>query len=111
MDNRIVIRNEDGSIFAVAYKKKPDEKKKVRDVMRDRDYLETKQAERGRRNYRKRTKLQQQKKNARGYEYYHNVVVPRNLGLEPFRPLGQKGVKSIPKPTIIFHGKIKVSFD
>jgi len=116
----IVIYEEDGTtIYARGFKDKneyilfkyPDRKTAVRDVMTERVYSETKDAIRGREKYKLQTKLEQQKKNSRMREYYHNVLVPRKLGVQPYRELNQKGRPSQkPKCEIIFHGKSKVEF-
>jgi len=121
----IVIYEEDGkTVFATGLKGKeemkqyrmnkryPDRKRRVRNNIGERGLSENKVAIVGRNNYRLKTKLQQQKKNAKGREYYHNVVVPRRMGLDPYRELGKAGRPNPDKAEPIkFHGKSKVSFD
>jgi len=117
----IIIYEEDGkTIYARGFKdreeykdfKYPDRKRKVRSIMSERNYSETKNAERVREKYRLQTKLEQQKHKSRGHEYYHNVVIPRKMGLEPYRELGQKGRPSVKRnKQVIFHGKSKVAFN
>jgi len=115
----IIIYEEDGTtVYARGFSEEeyldymyPDRKKIVRDIMTERAYVETKEAHKRREKYKLQTKLDQQKKNSRGKEYYHNVMVPRKLGVEPYREVGKKGrPKEKPNTQIIFHGKSKVAF-
>lgn len=121
----IIIYEEDGkTVYAIGFNKqeyinyllnppvKPNSQKKhrVRKVNRERNVIPTDDNIRKKSYYRNQTNLQRQKSNANTLEYYHNVIVPRKLGMQPHRKISKGGTPIERPEPIIFHGKSNITF-